>query len=479
MYSFSSYDFLNSGLSADSSRISPEREPSLCFASDSPQGSSSTGSQQIQFLSRHLDLSVEPTFVEPSSYPALDLGDVNIFAEWDAGFDSYPPFSNSSTQVSSISGYQQASTSSSTFEPSLQPTTESLPNYPPQSVEDINQYMPTSNPRNIFPESTVESATAAFGLSSTSMNAPSNIHTPPSARLFAPATHPLAIHQALSSRCQSRPLENFGKYPSPDVADGNPSYLSTASTSVAPKNVHGSRYIDILHGGIWLIDSDPRAQVENTLTRVVTEDEKRKQQLLPTLESVEKQVLYYNPGSRAILPGSSTDSFHSYIRGKETTNQEGSMWAKLNCEESSGGNPVEPLDKFRHGNGGMVSHHSTTQNGDRQVATASRYTRKRRLSAAKSNEGKSPSAAKRPRTASPLVRGSGTSTSAQTEVLQDQEGSVSRVAATLTAAPRPLLQPAQPRCLAEGFSQGRLVIEKRERHRKKDGGLTFQVMRPT
>ncbi|KAH9478980.1 hypothetical protein JR316_0009443 [Psilocybe cubensis] len=463
MYSFSSYDFLNSGLSSDSTRISSESKPSSYFGSDSPTGSSSTGSQQTPFLSRHHDVPVEPTFVESSSYPTLDLGDVN---KWDAGFDSYPPFSNSSTQGSSISGYQQASTSS--FEPFLQPTTESLPNYPPQSFEDINslfrlspdyfpqttsEFVPTPDQINILPDSTIESPSTAFGLSSTSMNDPSNICTPSSVGLFAPATHPLTIHQASSSRCQSQPLQNFAQYPSVGVADGNPSYPSTAPTSVAPDNVQGNRYIDILHGGIFLIDSDPRAQVAKPFTRVGTEDKKRKQQRLPTLESVEQLVSYHQLGSHATLPGDSTDSFHSYIGGKETIHHSGSIRTKSNCEESSGGNPVEPLAKFRHSDGGMGIRHSAPQNGDRQVAAASRYTRKRRLSTAESNEGIFTSAVKRPRAGS--------------------------VAVAHTAAPRPMLRPAPPRCLADGFSQGRLVIEKRERHRKKDGGLTFQVMRPT
>ncbi|KAH9474930.1 hypothetical protein JR316_0012025 [Psilocybe cubensis] len=262
--------------------------------------------------------------------------------------------------------------------------------------------------------------------------------------------------------------------------DQNERYLSepsTTSTSAASKPGKQNRYIDIIHGGIWFINPELPAQATHALTRVHTEDDKRRQQFLPTLENVDQLVSYYQHGSHANIPRSATDSFHSNIGETETNHQSRSIKMTLNREEGSGGNPVESLAKLRHGNGGydilMTNHCTETQNGDSQVATASRYTRKRRLSTANGDRGESASALKRPRAGSPLVRGSGASSSAQTE------GSVSRVAATLTAAPRPQLQPAQPRCLAEGFSQGRLVIEKRERHRKKDGGLTFQVMRPT
>uniref|UniRef100_A0A8H7XZR5 Uncharacterized protein n=1 Tax=Psilocybe cubensis TaxID=181762 RepID=A0A8H7XZR5_PSICU len=285
-----------------------------------------------------------------------------------------------------------------------------------------------------------------------------------------------------ASSSRSRPQSLTSHEPRQFVDQNNVRHLNepfTSSTSAAPTSGKPDRYVNIIHGGIWATDPEPPAQAAHALTKVHTEDDKRRQQFLPTLENIEQLVSYYQHGSHANIPRSATDSFHSNIGETETNYQTRSIKMTLNREEGSGGNPVESLAKIRHSNGGMTNHCSETQDGDRQVATTSRYPRKRRLSMEKSNEGKTPSAAKRPRRASPLVRGSRTSTSAQAEVLQGQEGSVSRVAATLTAAPRPQLQPAQPRCLAEGFSQGRLVIEKRERHRKKDGRLTFQVMRPT
>ncbi|KAH9478103.1 hypothetical protein JR316_0010341 [Psilocybe cubensis] len=119
----------------------------------------------------------------------------------------------------------------------------------------------------------------------------------------------------------------------------------------------------------------------------------------------------------------------------------------------------------------MVGHPSTTKGGDSRVTNASRHTRKRRLSRVDRDRRESTSTAKRPRTGSQQDP-------AQTKVPRNQRGE-GRVAATLKPAVRPQVQPARPRCLADGFSQGRLVIDKRERHRKKEGGVTFQVMRPT
>ncbi|KAH9484665.1 hypothetical protein JR316_0001564 [Psilocybe cubensis] len=147
------------------------------------------------------------------------------------------------------------------------------------------------------------------------------------------------------------------------------------------------------------------------------------------------------------------------------------MQMDLNREENSGADPVESLARLGHRDGGMVGHPSTTKDGDSRVTNASRHTRKRRLSRADQDRREFASTAKRPRTGSPQDP-------AKTKVSRDQVGE-GRVGATLTAAVRPQLQPARPRCLADGFSQGRLVIDKRECHRKKEGGVTFQVMRPT
>ncbi|KAH9474299.1 hypothetical protein JR316_0012757 [Psilocybe cubensis] len=371
--------------------------------------------------------------------------------------------------------------SSSCHRINKEPAMASSSLYQSQAFDDLNYLGFSSAPEGInFVDPANQLSMSGAGIISTrplvSRNSSLNRIIPRSEGLFSTSTcmntPPLASssNQALSFRnpaaCQ--------------FVDQDERYLnepSTTSTSAASKPGKQNRYIDIIHGGIWGTDPEPPEQAAHTLTRVHTEDDKRRQQFLPTLENVEQLVSYYQHGSHANIPRSATDSFHSYIGEMETSYQDRSIKMKLNREEGSGGNPVESLAKLRQGNGGMTNHCTETRNGDSQVATASRYTRKRRLSTANGDRGESASALKRPRAGSLLVRGSGTSTSAQTE--EDQKGSVSRVTATLTAEPRPQLRPAQPRCLAEGFSQGRLVIEKRERHRKKDGGLTFQVMRPT
>ncbi|KAH9477281.1 hypothetical protein JR316_0009485 [Psilocybe cubensis] len=177
----------------------------------------------------------------------------------------------------------------------------------------------------------------------------------------------------------------------------------------------------------------------------VSEDfESQKQLHRPMLASVEQHVSYYRSGRHDNLPGNLTSISHSNT-GEMRTSSTRSMQMDLNCEGSSGVDPVEPFARLVHRDGGMVDRPSTTKGG------------KRRESA---------STAKRPRTG-PLQ-----------DPAQTNEGE-GRVAATLTAAVRPQLRPERPRCLSDGFSQGRLVIDKRERHRKKEGGVTFQVMRPT
>uniref|UniRef100_A0A8H8CH93 Uncharacterized protein n=1 Tax=Psilocybe cubensis TaxID=181762 RepID=A0A8H8CH93_PSICU len=112
----------------------------------------------------------------------------------------------------------------------------------------------------------------------------------------------------------------------------------------------------------------------------------------------------------------------------------------------------------------------------RPAANASRYTRKRRISTADSERCEPASAVKRARAGLPLDPCRETSTSAGTEVLREERAATDRVAETKRAARRPQIKPAQPRCLADGFSQGRLVIKERPRHRKKGGELAFQVI---
>ncbi|KAH9475651.1 hypothetical protein JR316_0011208 [Psilocybe cubensis] len=145
---------------------------------------------------------------------------------------------------------------------------------------------------------------------------------------------------------------------------------STSSTGFAPTNGQNDRYIDIVHGGIWFADTDPSAQVANTLTKPDREDEERKRQWIPTRSSVEQRVSYFHRGSHYSTQASFNNRFHSHIGEKSTSNREG----------SSGGNPVEPFARLMHRDGGMTNYHSTAQNGDRQVASASRNSRKQRLS---------------------------------------------------------------------------------------------------
>ncbi|KAH9474160.1 hypothetical protein JR316_0013541 [Psilocybe cubensis] len=186
----------------------------------------------------------------------------------------------------------------------------------------------------------------------------------------------------------------------------------------------------------------------------------------PMLSRTQQLVSYYQPGRHDNLPGNLANSFHSSA-GEKKSCHTGSMQMDLNSEGSSGVDPVEPFARRGHHDGGMVDRPSTKKGGDSRVTNASRHSRKRRLSTSDRDRGKSASTAKRPRTGS------------LQDPVQTKEGE-GRVSATLKPAVRPqVVQPARPRCLADGFSEGRLVIEKRERHRKKEGGFTFQVMRPT
>ncbi|KAH9480953.1 hypothetical protein JR316_0007560 [Psilocybe cubensis] len=363
MDNFFTFDFFQSGLAADGTMILPENGLSLSFAPNSNTGSSSTGPHNIPFLSSDLDLLIEPVVHAESSFctsPGLGRLNTTLFTESHVGvtpnIDSYSFSSNTTTQNRA----QQASTSSHTFNPPPYPTGF-------QGFEDIDssswsshnffpqistEYVPTANPRSAFPECIIQTPTATSG-----------------------ATYPPTIDQASSSRHQSQLLTNYGEYTSADVADG---YPSTSSTGNAPTSVQCDRYANIVHGGIWYADTDPSAQVAKTLTRVDNKDNKRKQQLIPTLESVEQLVPYFHPGSHTSLPGSSSSSFHSYI-GEEETHIGGSTQWTLNREAGSGGDPVEPFAGPTHRDGGMKSHRSITHNGDRKVASASTYSRKRRL----------------------------------------------------------------------------------------------------
>ncbi|KAH9474239.1 hypothetical protein JR316_0013402 [Psilocybe cubensis] len=410
MENFSTFNFLYSGLATDSTMILPQSEPSI-----------------------------------HSSFNEADGGHISVI-------DSYAPFFNTYTQFSPINPQQQASTLASTLDLSPHPTMEPSPMYSFQNFEAINPLF------RLSPD---------FSPSLTS----GRVSTPDPCRIFpedscTSATYPPTFCQAPSSMRQSQSLENFGEYTSVDVTDGHLCYPPTSSTGVAPTNVQHDRYVNIAHGGIWFADTDPSTQVAKTLTRVDTEDRKQKRQLLPTLESVEQLVSYYLPGSHASLPGSSSNSFHFHIGEKETHHKNGSTQWTSNREVGSGGDPVEPFAGPTHKDGGMANHLSATRNGDRQVSTASRYTRKRRLSTADNDGSKSAPAAKRPRKRSPR------------DPLRDQKAGEGRVARALTAAPtrRPHRKPATPRCMAGAVSEGHVVVHDRERHSKKGKELTFQVM---
>uniref|UniRef100_A0A8H8CFI4 Uncharacterized protein n=1 Tax=Psilocybe cubensis TaxID=181762 RepID=A0A8H8CFI4_PSICU len=244
------------------------------------------------------------------------------------------------------------------------------------------------------------------------------------------------------------------------------SYPSTSFTGVAPEDVQRDQYIDIVHGGIWFADADPSAQVANTLTRAEMEDEERKRQLIPTRSSVEQLVSYSHRGSHSGTQANFNDRFHFNIGEKESTYTIGSMQITSNSEGSSGGNPVEPFAQLGHRDGGTTNHHSTAQNSDRQVASASKNSRKRRLSTEDKDGSTSAPAEKRPRKRSPR------------DPLRDQKVGKGRVARALTAAPtrRPHRKPATPRCMAGPVSEGHVVVHDRERHSKKGTEFTFQVM---
>ncbi|KAH9479997.1 hypothetical protein JR316_0006594 [Psilocybe cubensis] len=418
-----------------------------------------TGSQHTAALfSSNLHDPIQPSFVS-DSYPSTSLegANITISTESDEGC-SYPLFATPATHSSPISHVQQASGSSSSLELSSEPTLEPFPHY---SFEDINPLFSSSsdlfptigqgrvsspNPYTIFPDPAIQPSISYSEIR------PTSLHT---------------SHQTSPSRRQFLALGNFGNYPSMNVDDGH--YPSTSSTSAAPENVQPNRYIDLIHGGVWFTETDPSTQAPHNHTRVPTEDKKRTRQLLPTLSGVEHMISYYRTGSRSHLSGDSTSDFHSYIREKEI-NYQRSIQMDLNREESSGVGPVEPLTKLVESDGGMANHPSRTK---RRLASASRYAQRRNQSTAESDRCDSASVVKRPRRGSRIDP---ESTSPVTEVFRDKRRGKGRVAETSRAALRPQIKPVPPRCLADGFSQRRLVIKERPRHRKHGGEIGFQVI---